>query len=234
MFGPIQTVIFDLDGTLVNSMGSVIRGLGEAIYFATGTRIPKEELILSFGPAPRGILTKWLPEEKVDSALNWWLEFEKSLSPEDFDVFPGVEAMLDGLKNHGIQLLVFTGRDRAGSLRIINSHGWIGKYFDEEKMSCGDDGIRPKPSGDGIVRLQKKLNLDLSKTLMVGDHAHDMAAGKEAGCKTAAVLWDVPPGKGTQRSRFREGWERWDKVECDLRLDNPQSLLNWFIASSKT
>jgi len=227
MFGPIQSVIFDFDGTLVDTMPSVIRGLGAAIEFGTGRKIPQDELLASFGSSPYEVLRKWMPEETVPRCLQLWLDFEKSLGAADITPFAEVEAMLQSLMDNNKFIAIFTGRDRAGTLKIARAHGWVGRFFTEEHLACGDDGHPAKPKPDGILKLVEKFALNKDETLMVGDHVYDMMAGRSAGVKTAAALWDLPPGKGTQRSRFREAWTKWDKVDCDLRLASPQSLMGW-------
>ena len=227
MFGPIRSVIFDFDGTLVNSMPSVIKGLGEAVTHGSGKVVPTDELVKSFGPAPLDVLRLWVPAEKVESAYQHWINFERSLGPEHCVVFPGAAEMLKVLRERGLQLGVFTGRDRAGTLRIMQHHGWKDTYFSEATMACGDDGLPTKPNPDSLVHLMKKMNLDPATTLMVGDHPYDAMAGRAAGTKTAAALWDLPASSKSERARFRDGWKKWDNVPCDLRLESPGSLVEW-------
>lgn len=227
MFGPIKAIVFDFDGTLVDTMSSVTRGLSAAVAVGRGEAVPLEELVKSFGAAPQDVLRKWMPPERVPIAFQHWLEFEKTLGPEEMKVFPEVPELLAGLKEKNIPITLFTGRDRGSALKIAKHHGWMGKYFDEAMIVCGDDGLPTKPHPAALHHLLKIFNLKAEETLMVGDHPHDMTAGRAAGCKTAAALWDLPGGMGTERSRFREAWSKWDGVGCDLRLVSPKSLLKW-------
>lgn len=229
MFGPIQHLVFDFDGTLVDSMSSVLEGLGKAVANALGRTVSDEDLLASFGPAPQEVLQKWLPADKVDSAFQQWIDFEHSRQPEDFAPFAGVDKMLQELTGAGYSLGLFTGRDREGTLRIAGAHGWMEKYFTPDTIMCGNDGFRPKPHPEALVALLEKNSWDFSKTLMTGDHPYDIASGKEAGTKTAAVLWDAPKTKGTHRSKFRAGWQKWDTVSVDLRLASPESLTQWLV-----
>jgi HAD superfamily hydrolase (TIGR01549 family) len=227
MFGPIHQVVFDFDGTLVDTMSSVIRGLGDAVRFATGKEVSTEELVKTFGPAPQEVLARGMPASDVPRAFHHWEQFEKSLGPADMKVFEGVEEMLTALRDAKIPIGIFTGRDRMGTIRIAQAHGWLGKYFNETHMVCGDDGHKVKPAPDALLALMRAHAWEPATTLMVGDHAYDMMAGRAAGTKTAAAIWDLPAGQGTRRSRFREGWQKWDAVDCDLRLDEPMSLARW-------
>ena len=62
------------------------------------------------------------------------------------------------------------------------------KYFDY--IVTGDDVVKHKPSGEGIMNIIDKLNLDKEKVLMIGDSPSDIIASHEAGVKVASVVWD--------------------------------------------
>lgn len=227
MFGPISSVVFDFDGTLVDTMPSVIRGLGEAVRVGTGRNIDAQELLRSFGPAPRDVLRRWMPAERVPAALQHWLDFQAALPPSALAPFPGIPEMLEALRTHGVRIAIFTGRDRASTEAILRAHGWWETYFKTDTILAGDDGLPTKPRPEGLSALLERLSFTPAQTLMVGDHPYDMQAGHAAGCKTAAALWDLPVGQGSQRSRFKEAWSKWDTVEVDLRLITPGSIAEW-------
>ena len=228
MFGPIQNVVFDFDGTLVNTMPALIRGLVESVRVGSGKTITAEQLVSSFGPPPHGVLAQWMNEAQLPVAYAHWLEYEKNQTSEDALPFDGCLDLLEVLRSVKMGIGIFTGRDRVGTVRILKQNGWLGKYFTERHLACGDDGFAPKPKPDSLLHLLKTHEWNASATLMVGDHPYDMMAGRAAGTKTAGALWDIPAGTGTERARFRESWKRWDKVpECDLRIASPQGLLEW-------
>jgi len=227
MFGPIRQVVFDFDGTLVNTMPSIIKGLGMAARLGSGKEISDHELVKSFGAAPSGVLAKWMPSDQVPAALKHWEDFQATLAPAEIAPFEGIPEMLAALKTQSVRLAIFTGRDRATAEKIIRAHGWWETYFDADTILAGDDGFPVKPQSEGLAQFLKKLSFDPTTTLMVGDHEYDALAGRGAGCKTAAALWDLPAGQGTQRSRFREAWTKWEKIPVDLRLVAPGSLLEW-------
>jgi HAD superfamily hydrolase (TIGR01549 family) len=232
MFGPISHVVFDFDGTLVDTMPSVIKGLGQAIEHVTGQLPVTEELEKTFGAAPQAVLEKWIPKERVADAFKYWMEFETNLASDEMLAFSGVDEMLQGIVDKNISVGLFTGRDRAGTLRILKARSWYDKYFTDENIVCGDDGHKTKPAPDALLYLLQKMNWAAERTLLIGDHAHDMTAGRLAGVKTAAVLWDMPPSK-TPRAQYKAVWKKWDNVDCDLRLSSPLSLLEWVSVSAK-
>jgi pyrophosphatase PpaX len=230
MFGPIQAAIFDFDGTLVDTMPNVVMAITEAIRSQTGETVTEAQLKTAFGPPPLDVLKKFVPETHVAAAYDVWLRLEKQAIPE---FFPGVEKMLETLQSQKISLGLFTGRDRAGTLRILETLGWKGRFFEETNIVCGDDGISPKPHPEGVLRHLKRLKMAPDTVLMVGDHPYDILAGHEAGTRTGAVLWDIPREGGTFRSRYRAIWSKWDDFPCDLRFESPLSLARWVTESSK-
>lgn len=227
MFGPVHSFIFDFDGTLVDTMGSVIQGLKEAVELGSGKTVEVDALVATFGSAPEDVLKKWMPVDRVPVALKHWHDFEARASAGEMIPFKGVPELLEAIRTRGHKLGVFTGRDRDGTLRIMKHNGWFGKYFTEATMVCGDDGHGAKPNPAPLVYLLNAMKLDPATTLMVGDHPYDMQAGRGAGTKTAAALWDIPKTGGTARSLYRAGWQKWDGVACDLRLESPESLRLW-------
>lgn len=231
MFGPIRAVIFDHDGTLVDTMASIVEGLGSAIASQSGTHPTEAELLASFGAAPKTILEKWLHPLQVDAALKHWLDFESKLGPGQMKAFDGIPELLQILQDKKYPIGVFTGRDRASTLAITRAQGWLGKYFTEDQMACGDDGLPTKPRPESLIALMKRMNLDPATTLMVGDHVYDAMAGRSAGCKTAAALWDNKEKAPTEKARFKLLWEKWNGVDVDLRLTSPLSLSQWLSSS---
>jgi phosphoglycolate phosphatase len=168
-----------------------------------------------------------MPENRVQEALNVWLDYEKNLKPESMKAFECVPEMLQGLKSKDVKLALFTGRDRTSATKILKAHGWWNTLFPEALTVCGDDGIPTKPSPDAIVYLIQKMGVSASKVIMVGDHPHDMSAAKAAGVKSGAVLWDLPTTEKTHRANFKRIWDSWNSHDIDLRLVQPGSLLEW-------
>lgn len=228
MFGPIRFIVFDLDGTLVDTMTHVIDSIVYAAKTVRGDEISREEVVREFVPSTEVILAKWFvsDEEKVRAVQAW-----KSYQPDGFSwaqVFPGVEELLAALHSSGIQLALFTGRGRESALGILKEHGWLDKYFTEETIVCGDDGFGAKPSGEGIVHLLKAFDGEKKEVLVVGDHLHDLEAGRDAGIRTAAAMWDTSMAVGlNDRAKFKNQWSEMSEDLCDLRLSDPAGLLAW-------
>jgi phosphoglycolate phosphatase len=230
MFGPAKAIIFDMDGTLLDSMPSALRGLKEAVEVGLGHAIGDEELHKTLGMAPADIIRTWIPSEPVayDRALAYWNKFHAALTSQDYIPFFGIPELLTYLKGKDIPFALLTGRDRFGTLGFLNELGWMDTFFTEERIIAGDElHVRPKPSPEGVVHLAKVMGVEPKDVLMVGDGRADMLAGSAAGAMTAGVLWDFPPGPEPRRLKFKRLWERFDGLPCDMRLENPGALIAW-------
>lgn len=226
MFGPLKNVIFDLDGTLISSMRTAIKGILDAIEEGSGKQI--DPSLLPLGRTPQMIIRDFVPESQWEKALAFWENFELNIF-ENILIFEGVEELLNDLNKRGVFMAIYTGRDRLGTTRILEHKKWIPKIFDYERLRCGDDPTGHKPSPLPIEDLCKKYSLNPKETLMVGDHPVDAQSAKLAGVHFAAALWDLP-GTETQssRSRYSESWRRWDGVDVQFRLPEPLSLKEYF------
>ena len=234
MFGPIKNIFFDLDGTLVDSLPSAVDGILKAVKAGQGDsgEDPSLETIKSFyGKTPQETIENFSKKEHLEQAFDAWNRHEKSLSAKDgFKPFDGVVELLDYLKDNDYYFTVITGRDRVGTEYILNSLGWMGKYFCKEDIRCGDDQWKAKPSAESLNNLLELKSLKAEETLMIGDSNFDIEAGVAAGTKTAAVLWSSEKQREmhrSYRSLYRKEWEKWENSPCDLRVNTPNSLLVW-------
>ncbi|MGQ9630972.1 MAG: D-glycero-beta-D-manno-heptose 1,7-bisphosphate 7-phosphatase [bacterium] len=165
--------------------------------------------------------------------------------PEDFILLPGVREAIRLLRGAGFLIVVVTNQSGVGRgfytaedveevhremARLLNDASPDAIYFcphrPDENCSCR------KPLPGMILRAAESLDIDLSRSFMVGDKESDVLAGKRAGCRTILVrqtLTSVPP---SQSDQAREG-ERADYVAEDLlsaakwiidRLNPPQAI----------
>lgn len=177
-------VVFDLDGTLVNSLPMVIAAFRYAI--SVYQTPPTEEEILSrvIGPAEvnlRNLLHG--TDHYIPAALNRLLEYNARHQDEILP-FPGAEELLDELLHQGTPVALWTGRDRATTSEILTRNKWW-PYF--QKVVCGDDFPTHKPDPEGLEHILEELSLHSSETLFVGDADVDVLAGYAIGVDTLLI-----------------------------------------------
>jgi HAD superfamily hydrolase (TIGR01549 family) len=229
VFGPLRNFIFDLDGTLVNTMGFVYQAFIDLLEQCQSLKVTHEQLRPHMGKAPREIFAVWVHDERaLNEIMEAWKSWHQKLQREDVPPYEGIEELLKGLQDKSLPTYIYTGRDRWSAIYILQLHGWWQKYFTEETIYCGDQGFPPKPSPKALLHILDKYALSPGETLFVGDSEKDVQSGLGAGTRTAAALWDMSAFEAkTQRQRFRQAWEKWDKESPDLRLVSPRNLLTY-------
>lgn len=180
-------MIFDLDGTLVDSQDTAVRAFEEAYTCCGGT-----------GPAPvAGFLAAaGLPFEQICARLRLPAGMAESFRAAsrrrlgELACYAGVEALLRSLTGPGLALAVLTGKDRPRALEILDLL-CLDRHF--RAVVTPDDPPRGKPHPDGVRWLCEEFRVAPGEAVMIGDSVADMQAGRAAGATTIGCLW----GAGT-------------------------------------
>jgi HAD superfamily hydrolase (TIGR01509 family) len=178
----LRAVIFDMDGTLINSLESVPVAYIATVEELTGRTCTVEEIVANYSVGPGEAMLSVLlgrPCEENDLALyHDYLRRHLSF----VRTYPSVEASLSKLAAT-LKVGVFTGAGR-GAAEILLAHSGLQKYF--EIVVTGDDVLRPKPAPDGILAACQALGASPKEAAYVGDAPIDMQAAIAA--KVLAVL----------------------------------------------
>jgi HAD superfamily hydrolase (TIGR01509 family) len=195
----IRAVIFDLDGTLIDSMPLVLRAFAHALAPYRPELDERAIFQLLGGPPERTLLELTGDETKAAGALARLEEFgfENGALVQPFD---GMRDLLDTLRARGVALAVWTGRDRVTTQAIIAAHG-LGGYFAE--IVCGDDLPTHKPHPEGIRAILNRLNLSPADVLYAGDADADVLGGAEAGVPTILIHH----GRRVDAAVSRKAWQ---------------------------
>jgi HAD superfamily hydrolase (TIGR01509 family) len=182
----VDAVIFDMDGTLVDSSETVPAAYAAAIYELCGRRCTTDEVIAEYSAGPAAaLLARFLRRPASEDDVACWLRhLAGRLSA--MVVYPGVRFALGHLAACGLQMGVFTGATRqAAELQL--EHGDLRFAFG---AVVGSDEIAAvKPAPDGIYRVCELLNVSPSRTAYVGDAANDLHCARAAGAVSVAAAW---------------------------------------------
>ena len=177
--------IFDVDGTLTSTNQLIFDSFNFIAKKYLNRKFTDEEIVAMFGPTEDVILKKWCEDKFVEART----EYYKYYSDNHWKakLYPGINDILDYLKNKKFPLGIFTGKGREATMITLKKLG-VDYYFD--LIVTGDDVANHKPSADGILKFVNHFKLKKERVLMIGDSVSDVKASKEAGIIVASALWD--------------------------------------------
>ena len=183
----IKLIIFDLDGTLVNSIADITNALNYAIEPYGFEQLTVERTTSLVGEGVTRLIEKLVgqkPSDLKDVVLKRFLEYY-SEHLTDFTVpYPGVRETLQILGNY--RKAVISNKREDLSKRLLEALE-LSCYFD---IIWGSDSVsEKKPSPAPVLEMLKKLSCGPDEAVMVGDSNYDIEAGRAAGLKTVAVSY---------------------------------------------
>jgi HAD superfamily hydrolase (TIGR01549 family) len=192
---PVAAVVFDLDGTLVDTMVSVPAAYADTIGALGGPAVSPEEVVATWhiGPTPV-VLAHFLGRPPSAEDLEC---FHRHLEIAAGHVrsFPGVVDMLGALTGAGHPLGVYTSATRRAATLMLAGAGLKGMF---SAVVCGDEVTRPKPAPEGLDLACRLLCVGVSDTIYVGDAETDLQCARRAGARGIHARWGLT---GTARAR---------------------------------
>jgi phosphoglycolate phosphatase len=187
-----DTVLFDLDGTLVDSGPSILAALRKAFAAEGVPALPPEAERSLVGPP----FHQALPPLIGDATDRVVRTYRRIYVAEGFafqaQVYPGIEALLDGLARDNVRLAVATSKLEPSAVAMLEHLGLAARFT----TICGDtaDGGRPTK---GMVIAEALRRLGTSpRTTMVGDRRHDVEGARQHNLPCVGVAWGyAAPGE---------------------------------------
>ncbi len=192
----LKAIIFDLDGTLINSAIPFKKMKSRIIKYledAGVTRGLLNEEMLNFeitDKAVEDLISKGFPRQYIKKALDEVSRIMNEVeleSSENASLIPGVPETLKALKNRGLKIGLMTRSCREYVERILERFE-LRKYFDV--IIARDEVEDPKPSPSHAIKLLELLNVPAEEVLFVGDHWSDAECAKRSGLKFIYFRWE--------------------------------------------
>jgi len=184
---PPATVLFDLDGTLIDSVELIIDSYHHTFQHHGLSPTSREELIDGIGTPLVTVFSRLTDNRvEIDRWIATYREFNLAHHDSRVRAFPGVVAMVQRIHRAGRRLGVVTSKNNAGARRGLSLIGI------EELISVvvgADDVTRHKPDPEPVERALASLGCLAVDAVFIGDSHHDVASGKAAGVHTIAVCW---------------------------------------------
>lgn len=209
-------IVFDWDGTLINTIDWIVHCLQKAAG-QCGCLIPEPQAAKDvIGLCIENAMQTLFPDADADTqeklvAHYSQAYFSKQLSQDDF--FPGVYGMLVHLKESGYQLAVATGKTRAGLIQALQATATEGLF---SVTRCADE-TASKPDPKMLHEIMQYTRTAHTRTLMVGDSIHDMQMAHNANVPSVGVAC----GANSEESLLQ-----YDPLLC---LQQPTELLTYFL-----
>lgn len=189
-FQKIKAVVFDLDGTLLDTIADIGTGANLALCQFGYPEYPIEMYRVKVGHGIKNLLRSAMPEGATDEQVDKLNQFYQSYYPEHCcvrtDYFPGVKDFLDALVKKGLKLAVISNKTETTSKKIVNH------YFSEYKWEFvwGNNWSRPlKPALEAGQLACEALGLMPEEIVYVGDGDTDMEFASKMGFVAAGVTW---------------------------------------------
>jgi phosphoglycolate phosphatase len=187
-------VVFDWDGTLIDSAGAIVACI-QAACRDLGLPVPDDGrashvIGLGLADALAHAIPGLAPSEYPRVAERYRHHF--LLRGANLPLFPGTREMLVGLRANGHALAIATGKSHAGLARALDQAGLQGLF---DATRCADQ-CAPKPAPDMLIELLAELAVDPGRALMVGDTSHDVQMAVNAGVAALAVSYGAHDGAG--------------------------------------
>jgi pyrophosphatase PpaX len=207
----IRTVLFDLDGTLIDSVQLILESYRHTL--ATHGLPPRsdEEWLSGVGTPLKAQFADWREDPGMMEALiATYRDYNLANHDRMVRVFPGVVDAVRALGERGVPMGLVTSKARHGALRGLRL---VGLEAAMDVLVCADEVTNAKPHPEPVAAAVRLLGADALSTVYVGDSIHDLHSGRGAGVRTAAALW----GPFT-RQQLEPG-------EPDFWLEHPSELL---------
>ena len=203
-------VLFDLDGTVVDSGGIILASMRHATREVLGRDFGDAELMQAVGgPGLEAQMAVFAPE-RVDELVRVYRDHNEPLHDE-LEACAGMEDVLVRLHAEGRRLGVVTAKRRA-TVELAFARVPVAYLF--ETVVGGDETEKHKPDPEPLLLAAKRMNADPAETAYVGDSPFDIRAAKAAGMYAIAVTW------GRIHDR-----ERLEREEPDAIVERTEELL---------
>lgn len=200
----VASVLFDLDGTLVDPAGSITSGIRYALV-AHGIPDPGEERVeaLVGPPLQVGLRTiEGVTDANIDSIIAAYRQRYSEVGMRQSAVYPGMRQLLDALRAAGIHTAVTTAKPLPIARELIAKQG-LDTSLDAVHGNNGEGGSHGSSKAHIVAAALRHANLDPARSVVVGDRYYDLDAARENSVASIGVRWGFAQGDELDAADYR-------------------------------
>ncbi|NJD91608.1 MAG: HAD-IA family hydrolase [Geobacter sp.] len=203
-------VIFDLDGTLIDSLAGLTESINAMRKFFDLPLLPLDAVRSAIGKGARNLVSRCLPEgdERIDTALKIFLAHNGDNLAARTTLYPWAKELLAELHGAGIPLALVSNKNSAHCKRLLSLYGIAGCF---QTVLGGDALAETKPLPGPLLAAMDSCKASAAATVMIGDSCNDFEAARMAGIRSIGC-------------RFGYG-EPWELELADARIAALDELL---------
>ena len=196
--GSLRLLVFDLDGTLIDSGADLCASVNAMLRHFDRPPLPEKVISTYIGDGAARLVSRSLGEPAdaafLDSALAYFLDYYREHKLDQTYVYPGVFASLDSLRfepgGAARSMAVLTNKPIGPSQAICDALGLSPYFF---RIYGGNSFATKKPDPEGLLALLKEAGVSAQETLMVGDSNVDIRTARNAGVWSMGCAYGLAP-----------------------------------------
>lgn len=210
-----KTVIFDMDGTLLNTLEDLWRSVNAMLSHFGFPQKSLDEVRMAVGNGVRNLMREVVPDgednPKYEECLAWYSAYYQEHLNDHTGPYPGVPELLKNLAEKGYRLAIVSNKGDQAVKELNRS-----MFGDVIPVAIGETKqIRRKPAPDTVFEAMRVLGVSPEDCIYIGDSEVDIATAKNCGIPAALVSWG-----------FR-GRRRLEELGAELIFDSAEDLLTY-------
>lgn len=190
----ITTVLFDFDGTIMDTNGLIADSWRYTVLSLAGRSVSDDEIRSSLGEPLVDSMRRLIPETGAEHAVDVYREYQRDKYLESIRLFGGVKETLLALREAGYKTALVTSRMKSSTERAL-AHFELAELFDAVLTANDTDKFKPDP--EPVYAILERVGSKPEEAILIGDTRHDIEAGRAAGVFTVLAGWSfaLPPEK---------------------------------------